>query len=68
MLCCLSISYLSLLNTTTEYLNPMKVGDRGSLWKVFICLMEAVVSSSFTALSEACFLTLKYVDFVEGAQ
>ena len=44
------------------------VGDLGSLWKVFICLMEAVVSSSFTALSEARFLTLKYVDFVEGAQ
>ena len=31
MLCCLSISYLSVLNTTTEHLNPMKVGDRGSL-------------------------------------
>ena len=44
------------------------VGDLGSLWKVFICLMEAVVSSSFTALSEAHFWTLKYVDFVEDAQ
>lgn len=28
----LSIYFLlSVLNTTTEYLNPMKVGDRGSL-------------------------------------
>lgn len=44
------------------------VGDLVSLLKVLICLVEAVVSSSFTVLREVRFLTLRCVDVLEDAQ
>lgn len=44
------------------------VGHLSSLLNVLICLMEAVVSSFFIALSDVPFLTVKCLDFVECAQ
>lgn len=43
-------------------------GDLRSLFKILICHMEAAVSSSFIALSDVPFWTVKCVDFAECAQ
>lgn len=41
------------------------VGNFSSLLKVLVCLTEAVFSSSFIALGDVPFLTVKCIDFVE---